>query len=102
MSGQDQCGQALSLWLSGIMVHSNVAVHGRRQGGASLSSGMWMSLESKIVLEWQFEVIGHCQCRIHPEEWRSPPLEPKSERFAEEWASRWAFVATNPEKGGLR
>lgn len=53
-----------------------MAVHGRRQGRASLSVGMWMLLESKIVLEWQFEVVGHCQCRIHPEEWRSPLLEP--------------------------
>jgi hypothetical protein len=61
------------------VVHSNMDVHERRQGGASLSSGMWTPLESKTSLEGQFEVVGPGQCWIHPEEWRSPPLEPKSE-----------------------
>jgi hypothetical protein len=48
-------------------------------GWASLSVGMWTPLESETVLEGQFEVVGPGQCRIHPEEWRSPPLEPKTE-----------------------
>jgi hypothetical protein len=56
-----------------------MVVHEPRQGGASLSSGMWTPLESKTVLEEQFEAVGPGQCRIHPEEWRSPPLEPKAE-----------------------
>jgi hypothetical protein len=47
-----------------------MAVHGRRQGGASLSVGMWTPLESKTLLERQFKVVGPGQCRIHPEEWR--------------------------------
>jgi len=58
----------LGVRLSGIVVHSNVAVHEWRQGGASLSVGMWTPLESKILLEGQFEVVGPGQCRIHPEE----------------------------------
>jgi hypothetical protein len=65
--------------LSGIVAHSNMVVHEPRQGGASLSSGMWTSLESKTALEGQFEVVSPGQCRIHPKEWRLPPLEPKAE-----------------------
>ena len=65
---QGQCGQTLGVRLSGIVVHANMAVHGRRQGGASLSVGMWTPLESKTVLEGQFEVVGPGKCRIHPEE----------------------------------
>jgi hypothetical protein len=76
---QGQCGQTLGVRLSGILAHSNMVVHEPRQGGASLSSGMWTPLESKTVLEEQFEAVGPGQCRIHPEEWRSPPLEPKAE-----------------------
>jgi len=56
-----------------------MAVHERRQGGASLSSVMWTPPKSKTLLEGQFEAVSPGQCRIHPEEWRSPPLEPEAE-----------------------